>query len=61
MINIIEPETDFSFYYYHTNDQSDRTTVQAIVENADPRKHTIYITAKEAGQAIWSDVYISYL
>ncbi|UWU46100.1 cache domain-containing protein [Limnospira platensis] len=61
MINIIEPETDFSFYYYHTNDQGDRTTLKTRVENADPRKHTVYITPKEAGKPIWSDVYISYL
>ncbi|TVU53693.1 MAG: HAMP domain-containing protein [Arthrospira sp. PLM2.Bin9] len=61
MINIIGPNTDFSFYSYHTNEEGDRTTVEAIVENADPRNHTIYITAKEAGKARWSDVYISYL
>ncbi|PSB50592.1 histidine kinase, partial [filamentous cyanobacterium Phorm 6] len=60
-INVIEKSTGLNFYSYNTNQRGERTTVVTVVKNFDNRQHPAYKGAIQAGKAIWSSIYVSFL
>ena len=60
-INVVEKSTGLNFYSYNTNQRGDRTTVVTVVKNFDNRQHPAYKGAIQAGKAIWSSIYVSFL
>lgn len=63
-INITKGEGDadaFIFSSYETNDKGERTTLELIRKNSDPRLVPWFIEGVKARKDIWSSVFVSFL